>query len=398
MTEPLEGRPLSIALFSDSALPIRNGVSVSIDALVGHLREQGHNVHLFAPRYPGFVDEDPNVHRLRSLMTPFAGGTPFAWPLFTGARRFKREQFDVVHVHTPWITGMLGVRWARNAGIPVVATYHTQYVRYIHYVHFGPDWLKKAVTVRHICRVLNSCSRVIVPSAPGRRWLRRMGVHRPTSVIPTGVPKPRRFAQFSERGRLGARPGQTIVLTCSRLAPEKNFDLLISAFSRAVKLDPSLVLWIVGDGPDREQITELIRLHGIGNNVRLFGSVERSEVDHFYAAADLFVFTSVTETQGLVVLEAMSYGLPVVVCRGGGASTPIVDGVNGLKVRTDPVQISDAILRVAHDEWLAAKLCDGAKQSARRATVDVMARDTVKVYREALGDSSRKVLPVESAK
>ena len=398
MIESLEGRPLSIALFSDSAFPIRNGVSVSIDALVKRLRELGHSTHLFAPRFPGFVDQDPNIRRLRSVMTPFAGGTPFAWPFLTGEVRFKHEQFDVVHVHTPWIAGMLGIRWAHQADIPVIATYHTQYDRYIHYVPVAPDKLKRAVTVYHIRRLLNSCAQVIVPSPSALRWLRRMGVKAPTSVIPTGVPSPKRFVQFSERDRLGARPGQTIVLTCGRLAPEKNLGTLISAFSHAVKLDPSLVLWIVGDGPARGEITTQVRSHGIGDNVRFFGSVERSQVDRFYAAADIFVFTSVTETQGLVVLEAMSYGLPVVVCRGGGASTPIVEGVNGLKVRTDPSAIAEALLRVAHDEGLASKLCDGAKESAQKATIEVMADDTVQIYREAIGAASaaRPASPAKS--
>lgn len=389
----MSDRPLSIAFFSDSAFPIRNGVSVSIDALMKRLREMGHSAHLFAPRYPGHFDQDPNVHRIRSVMTPFAGGTPFGLPIFTREQgAFLRGRFDLVHVHTPWITAFVGMRWAHKTRVPVVATYHTLYDRYLHYVPWAPDVLKRWVVRRHITGVLNFTSHVICPSRHAERWMHRMGVRTPSTVIPTGVPTPKRLVQFSERERLGARPGQTIILTCSRLAPEKNFDLLIRSFAQAVRLDPSLVLWIAGDGPARESITNLIRQEGIGDHVRMFGWVGHDQLDRYYAAADIFLFTSVTETQGLVVLEAMSYGLPVIVCRGGGASAPIRNGVNGLKISTDRNEVASAILRVAHDEGLAARLCDGAKESARMSTVELMADRTLEVYRQAIGRAGdRKV-------
>ena len=125
---------LRIAVFSDSAFPVLNGVSVSIQALVSELRNSGHSVSVFTPSYWGYKDPDPNSYRFFSVPT-YVRSYPIAVPPFLGMLgRFRKQQFDIIHTHTPWIVGFVGLRWGQSHGIPVVATYHTLYDRYAHYI------------------------------------------------------------------------------------------------------------------------------------------------------------------------------------------------------------------------------------------------------------------------
>ena len=380
-------RQLSIALFSDSALPIINGVSVSIDALVTELRTRGHSVHVFTTSYPGHRDEDPNTHRFRSIRTHWTGEYPLAVPPFYPLlREFRTQRFDLIHTHTPFTVGFVGLRWAESHEIPIVTTYHTNYDKYAYYMPFTPKRYLRYKIAKHLNFYYNSVQQVITPSEASRRWLLRHSVRTPITVIPTGVPAPKMIDRPEARAALGLLPEQKLVLYAGRIAREKNIGVLLSAMQAAFQRDPDLLLMVVGDGPAREEYSLLARKLGIGDRVKFVGFVERSEVDSFYAAADLFAFSSMTETQGLVVLEAMSYGLPALVVQGGGAGAAVRDGENGYLLRNDPGEFAERLLNVLSDDVLYTKLSDGARATGREHTVPRMSDRVLDVYRQALGD------------
>ncbi|MFY9233568.1 MAG: glycosyltransferase family 4 protein [Fimbriimonadaceae bacterium] len=384
-------RRLRIAIFSDSCLPILNGVSVSIDALVQELRNRGHSVHIFTTSFPGHQDTDPNTYRFWALHTPWTGAYPMSLPPFIGTlRKFRRHEFDIIHTHTPFTVGFCGLRWAESHGIPIVSTYHTLYDRYAHYIPYFPRRYIRFKIAKHTNFYYSRVNHVIVPSVAAFRWLRRHSVETPISVIPTGAPR-RQLADRGEmRQMLGIPPDQRVMLYVGRIAREKNLSSLFEMAAIVCRADPSVRLWLVGDGPYRAACAEMARKLGIGDRVRFVGFVPRAEVDHYYAAADLFVFSSITETQGLVIQEAMAYGLPAVAVAGGGASASVRDGETGFVVKNDSLQFADAVLRVLGDEELYARLSEAASRAVREHGTAEMCEQVLDVYRQVLGGKPRR--------
>ncbi len=376
---------MRVAIFSDSALPILNGVSVSIDALVSELRNQGHSVHIFTARYPRYKDPDPNTYRFRAIETPISRGYPVAYPPFYRMLgKFRRHEFDVIHTHTPFLLGMVGFRWAESHDIPIVSTYHTLYDRYSHYFKLLPHRYIRFRIAKHTNFYYNRMDHVITPTDASQKWLRRHSVSTPITVIPTGIPLPQMTSRPEARLELGISLDAKIMLYVGRLAKEKNLGVLLEMAALAFRDDPTLRLWLVGDGPAREECIALARSLGIGDRVRFIGFVPRAEVDKYYAAADLFVFSSITETQGLVVQEAMSYGLPAIAVGGGGAGAAILDGENGFIVKNDSVDFAQTVSQVLHNDGLHARLSENAVRSVRKQGVPQMCEDVVSVYRSVI--------------
>jgi glycosyltransferase involved in cell wall biosynthesis len=372
-------------MFSDSALPILNGVSVSVDALVSELRDQGHSVHLYTARYPGYRDPDANTYRFRALETPISKGYPVAIPPFYRMLlKFRRHEYDIVHTHTPFMLGMVGLRWAESHGLPIVSTYHTLYDRYAHYFRILPRRYIRFRIAKHTNFYYNHVNHVITPSEASMKWLKRHSVTTPITIVPTGIVRGPMLERAEVRRSLGISPDARILLYVGRLAKEKNLAVLIEAVQAVFKEDPRARLWLVGDGPYRQECVEIVRRAGIGDRVRFVGFVPRAEVDKYYAAADLFVFSSITETQGLVVQEAMMHGLPAVVVAGGGAGASVIDGENGFLVKNEPTEIAHSIQRAFRDESLYAKLSDQAPRSVRDLGVPSMCEHVLAVYRQVI--------------
>lgn len=300
--------------------------------------------------------------------------------------KFRRNHYDVIHTHTPFTIGFVGLRWAKSHEIPIVTTYHTLYDRYAHYIP-GPRRYIRYKIAKHTNFYYNRVDRIITPSEASSRWLSRHNVTRPIHVIPTGTPGRSMLDRAEIRHSLGIEPEHRVMLYVGRLAKEKNLDTLFGMAAKVMADDPFARLWLVGDGPFRGECAEMARSLGIGDRVRFVGFVPREEVDRFYAAADLFVFSSITETQGLVVQEAMTYGLPAVVVSGGGAGAAIEPGENGFLVKNEVDDFATTVLRVFGDDHLHGLLCDGASRLVRSFTMADMTNDVLEVYQEAIGNS-----------
>ncbi len=376
---------LRIAIFSDSALPVLNGVSISIDALIRELRNQGHSVHLFCPHFPKHREADTNTHRFRALETPWTKGFPLAYPPFIRQlQKFRRYEFDIIHTHTIGIVGFVGLRWAESHDLPIVATYHTLYDRYAHYIPLLPKRYTRFKIAKHTNFFYSSVDHVITPSEASKKWLRRHSVETPLTVIPTGA-SPRVFLDRSEvRQSLGIPADHRILLYVGRLAIEKNMETLFEMAKLAMSENDHIRLLVVGDGPYRGECQALVRRHGIGDRVRFVGFVPPAEVSRYYTAADLFVFASVTETQGLVVQEAMSYGLPAVCVAGGGAGASIESGVNGALVRNDPRMFAATVLQLLADDERYTRMSEAASRSVRQNGTPEMCERVVDVYRRVI--------------
>lgn len=362
-------------------------MSISVRSLIEELRNAGHSVSLFTAAHFKYRDPDPNTYRFFAMQTPWTRGYPLAMPPFAPMlRQFRLQTYDVVHTHTPFTIGFVGLRWAESHGIPIVATYHTLYDRYAHYIPLPRRYIRFKIA-KHTNFYYNKVHQIITPSDAAGKWLRRHSVKRPITVIPTGIPGTSFFDRSEMRLSLGIAPDQKILLYVGRLAKEKNLETLLQAAALAFRDDPRLRLWLVGDGPHREACLQLIRALGIGDRVRFVGFVPREEVDKYYAVADLFVFASITETQGLVVQEAMSYGLPAVAVAGGGASEGIENGMNGFIVKNEAHELANHITGALEDDLELARLSDGARRSVRQYSTAHMTEKVVEVYRKAMGEA-----------
>jgi glycosyltransferase involved in cell wall biosynthesis len=378
-------RPLRLAIFSDSAPPIINGVSVSIQALTDGLRARGHEVHLFATGYPNRNESVEFEHRFFGVMTPASKDYPLAIPPFIKCRaEFDKINFDLVHTHTPFTVGYMGKRWAKSAGVPVVSTYHTHYDEYAHYAPLLPeDQVRKWIRA-HTERYYEDVDHIITPSDASLRWLRSHNVHQDASVIPTGVPVPTPLDRAESRTKLGLKMDSEIIVTVGRLSHEKSVDRTIRAFAFVAEARPHAELVIVGDGPAREELEELSHNLGISPKVHFIGAVHPSEVAPYYAAADVFAFSSTTETQGLVIIEAMSHGLPALIARGGGAQHAVDDGDSGLILDASEHVLADALIHVLEDPDLRERLSKGARVTADEYSIDRMIDRILYVYIQVL--------------
>lgn len=347
---------------------------------------QGHSVHVFTTRYPGHRDQDPNIWRFPSIRLPFFPQYPFAIPPFYGSlRHFRAHDFDIIHTHTPYTVGFVGLRWAESHNIPIVTTYHTLYERYAHYVPYFPKVYVRYKVARHTNYYYNRVAHVITPSEAAFTSLRRQSVNTPITIIPTGNPPVKEISRDSARKMMGAREGERALLYVGRISREKNITLLLDAVAQVMKNRSDTRLWMVGDGPDRLPAQKYARALGIGDRVKFVGAVPREQVDMYYAGSDLFVFASTTETQGLVIGEAMTHGLPAVAARGGGASDNISDGETGIIVGSSVAQIADAIEHLLDNPNLLAQLGDNCREFSRSWTHAESCKRVLSVYQSVLG-------------
>ncbi|MBV9233572.1 MAG: glycosyltransferase [Candidatus Eremiobacteraeota bacterium] len=304
---------LSVGFFTEVYRPVINGVVASVDALADGLRARGHHVYCFAPRVPGYDEADGPVFRMPSL--PLPTRMPYRLTLPLVSRRNRNaiiKRLSIVHVHSPFITGWMGLRYSRRFGMPLVYTYHTQLEAYAHYVPFEPNATRFA-TARLTRSFANCSDAVVVPTNAMATRLRELGVTVRLEVVPSGIDveffgSGRRDAAL--RRRLGVRDGERLLLYVGRLAKEKNVELLVASLARAA--DPSLHLVLAGEGPDRHGIEQLGQNLGLQPRLHFLGAVPRAKLPALYASADAFVMPSTSETQGLVLAEAMAAGAYIV--------------------------------------------------------------------------------------
>lgn len=383
---------LRVGLFTDSYPPVVNGVSTSVYTLAQELIRAGHEVSIFAPKFPGHTDLSDDIFRIPSVLTPFERQYPLPLPVMRGLMsRVGREGLDIIHSQSPFLMGQLALRASRRFRLPLVATNHTLYTEYSHYVPVAPESVTKATTRLIVRWYYQQCDALITPSrmAAGRLRDEYCVDGPPISIIPSGIPLPGEYSQ-SEKAQtkrdLGIPAGATMLLYVGRIAKEKNLGMLLEAFEEKISFrDPSVRLVIVGKGPDYEPIRQrVLDSTRIADRVIFAGFLERSAVDPIYAAADLFVFPSYTETQGMVTGEALAAGTPSVVVDQGGSPETVTDGVDGILVPNDKHAFARATLDLLQDTARREAMGIEARRRAAERTPERMAQKVVEVYDQAI--------------
>jgi 1,2-diacylglycerol 3-alpha-glucosyltransferase len=403
---PQQPRTWRIGMFSESFSPVRNGVTISLLTLTQELRAQGHYVCIFAPAHSQQPPEEPDVMRFPSFVSIFNRGYPLAypfWPRIVLSSQFADLRLDIVHTHTPFVLGLTGARLALSHHVPLVSTFHTLYWQYAHYMPFLPEGVTNTLLDLYLPWYYNHCTCIICPSKVTENALRSIGVNRPITIIPTGIPLPPESQLQGEvvqraRQRLEVPEGTPLLLYVGRLAPEKNVMWLLEVFQHVHAACPNAMLAFVGEGPLETALVEQVQALGFSEFVRFPGPIPRNELDAIYAAADVFCFPSTTETQGLVVGEARAAGLPCVVVNAGGAPETVRDGEDGFIVPVgDAEAFADRVLRLLTDKALAERMRRAARRNAERYTPAQMAQRVLEVYAEARKLSPPPRLPEPEA-
>ena len=389
---------MNILMLSDVYFPRVNGVSTSIRSFARNLVRGGHRVTLVAPGYgqPGIEQACDGEFGDAFQVQRLPARTIFFDPedrLITGraarhARaRLMSQRWDVVHVHTPFRAHQLGVKLGQALDVPVVETYHTYFEEYVaHYLPRLP-----AGVLRHAARALSRrlCHEVdhlIVPTAEMVDVLEGYGVRTPATVLPTGIDLDEFAGGDGQRFRasLGISATQPVVTTVSRLAVEKNIAFLIDAVKRVVPEFPDLVFVIAGEGPDAERLRKRVAEQDLQAHVRFVGNLDRSTgLLDCYRAADAFVFASPTETQGLVLLEAMALGVPIVSTAVMGTATVLRDAHSAIKSEEDVDAFAAHVVRVLKDKELRAHLSAAGPQDAQAWSMQALLPRILDVYAAA---------------
>ncbi len=388
--------PIKVAMFTNTFLPFIGGVPISVDRLRRSLISLGHRILVIAPGYGDDDEPDEGVVRISPLFARkkrFGMAVPnILWPGLY--RSFFAFRPDLVHVHHPYWLGWVGTFLARRLDVPVVYTYHTRLDRFSHAVPLPKAFFQNVLSHALIRRFSNRCDAVVVPTESAEYYMRMIGVRPPIFVLPTGIDQEKLSCVDEEsvealRGDIGIGD-EKVLITVSRLSREKNVEFMLDGISvLAARCAVPFKLVIVGDGPDRGRIEERIEQLSLGDRVFLTGAVSPEAIPVYYRLGDVFVFSSCAETQGMVVLEAMATGLPVVAVGSSGIDDFVKNGLNGYKTDLNHFAWSERIREILEDDDLRSRLSSDAKLFSKTYGMEEFGNAMSRVYAMALRGRAR---------
>lgn len=386
---------MRVLMISDVYFPRVTGVSTSIQTFAREFGAKGHEVTLIAPDY-GSSDYDASANesfeiiRIPSRYLPIDPEDRILQPF--KIRRLtdvlKGRGFDLLHIQTPFIAHYSGLGLAKRLELPVVESYHTFFEQYLHhYVPWVPArWMRGAA--RHFSTSqCNGVDALVVPSRAMLDVLRDYGIQTPAEVIPTGID----LDQFSQgdgrrfRARHGIPPERPVLVLVSRLAFEKNIEFILRALVRIKAEVPDVLLVIAGEGPAQRDLERLAEQLGLADNTRFLGYLNRDgSLEDCYRAGTAFLFASRTETQGLVLLEAMALGVPVVSTAIMGTKEVLGDGQGALIAEEDEADFAGKAVRLLKEPTLRKRLAREAVEHAHDWSAPVLADRLLKFYERVI--------------
>ncbi|MFC1990222.1 glycosyltransferase [Chloroflexota bacterium] len=373
---------MRIGLFTDTYIPEVNGVVTVLEMMTRELRREGHEVYVFCPSYPGGDGLCAGVYHFPSLKFIFYKGMRAAIPYNRSALRLI-PSLDIIHSHDPGSIGLMALWASKRYHIPHVHTYHSLYMDYRRYL---PRVIRpNSGMVKLISRLLcNRCNAIIAPSYQMKHELESYGITGPIYALPFGVDE----EEFSHEIRWNVRTALNIhtkdlLLYAGRLGVEKNLDFLLRSFRRLLSLQPGARLIIAGDGPQRQFLERYAMSLGIAPFVTFTGCIQRRDLIDLYKQA-IFVFASKTETQGLVLMEAMMAEAAVVAVGIMGPLDIITSGETGILVGEDENEFAGACCRLLQDGNERQKIGMAARKWARSQNSQVSTTRLLEIYSRAM--------------
>jgi 1,2-diacylglycerol 3-alpha-glucosyltransferase len=359
---------MRIGMMVDAYKPHVSGITNYVDVNKRHLERAGHEVYVFTFGDLDYRDGEPRVLR--------------------EAKRVL-QSMDILHVHHPFLSGRLALRYARPLQIPVIFTNHTRYDLYAQaYLPLIPEELSDGLLKAYMPNFCQAVNLVVSPSEGMKKVLLGLGVTSPIEVVPNGVELDRYYkAQPLPRTDFGYRNEDVLLIYVGRLGPEKNLVFLLRAFNAVAQAFNNVHLLILGDGPARADMEALATELGLSARVRFEGMVPYDKLPAYLAMCDAFVTASVTEVHPLSVIEAMGAGLPVLGIHSPGVSDTVEDGLTGFLTQEDAATFAVKMTRLVTEGELRRKMGAAAREAsssyAIERTIQLMLKHYERLFQEA---------------
>ncbi len=380
---------MRIGLFTDTYAPQINGVTTVVQMMQKEFKALGHEPIVFAPSYPDQPEtEGPEVWRFPSRQVNFHPESRMTWPYRRKVPSILSE-LDIIHSHTPFSVGLLGLWASRHYNIPHVHTYHTFFTEYRHYIP-RPIRPTKKMTERISRAFCNRCELILAPSEEMKQELDNYEFSTPVLAMPFGIDLDT-FSQPIRRDlkkNLNLSSETKVLLTAGRLGPEKNFSFVLDSFAQLKQKLDDVVLVIAGDGAARQDLEQQAAKLGIQKSVIFLGYVDRSELVDYYPQADLFVFASKTETQGIVLLESQASGTPVVAIGEMGVLDVVNDAQSGYLVNEDLDAFTASVFELLTDDEKYKVFSKSAFELAQKHSAQKTCEELMKKYEQLLNHSA----------
>jgi glycosyltransferase involved in cell wall biosynthesis len=383
---------MRIGIFTDIYKPDINGVTTSIETFREQLEKRGHEVFIFAPNVTGAIKEK-NVFRLPSLaiedITP--PNVPIGIPILPIINKvIKPLKLDVIHTQLPFLVGYLGHHAAERLNLPEVHTYHSHLTEYSHY---APSQILQPIVKYGLKRLSRSfCNKsdiVIAPSSSIKDLLLNYGVKSPIIINPTGI-NLKNFKRLdkTDRNKLFTKysipKDKKILLFGGRIAEEKNLIFLLHALKIIVEDYPECFLIIAGGGPNEKTIKKAIIKMKLQGRAIVTGYLAKEEIAKFFGSADIFTFPSLTETQGLVLCEAMASQTPVVAINELGPKDIVTNGIDGYLTKNDLADFSQTVLNLLENEPLRKTIAKATQKNVERFSIENRTNRLIEIYEQAI--------------
>jgi glycosyltransferase involved in cell wall biosynthesis len=376
---------MRIGIFSECYKPTKNGVVTSIDTFREIFELEGHQVFIFAPKTWDYKDAaDGHIFRFPSIIVPGQANYPIGIPICPRIDAVvSLLKLDIIHVQSLFPVSRYGRRQARKLKIPLVMTYHTLIEEYAHYIPFFKKPTQNFL-IKLSRNFANSCDQIVTPSSPMKEKLLEYGVSKPIEIIPTGI----RIEDFKTtdpeklKRKYNIDLDKKILLYAGRIAEEKNLPFLIQAYKKIIDQYPKVHLLIVGDGPDKGKIEKEVKSLELEKNVTFAGFLDREEITKVYGAIDIFTFPSKTETQGIVVAEAMAGGNPAIAVNEMGPTEIIEDGKNGYLVPDNETVFAEKVLELLKNPTKMDEMAESARARAEEFDYHKTGQKMLELYQK----------------
>lgn len=382
----IEEEFMNIAFFTDTYYPDLNGVVITVDNLSKALRKRGHKVYIFAPKIKGdYKDEDPDLIRLSSIKIMSHVEPQIYSPNLIPNKEFRKifsHKYDIIHAHGNGPYSGLGYFASKVKRIPFVMTFHTIHTLYTHYI-FGGKIIKPKMVEKFLSFFAYRCKVVFVPSKKMQDELIKYGVKKKIYISPNFLD----FKKFDKvttgylHKLLNLPKSAEIILTVVRVGKEKNIDFLLRVFEKVYKKNKNAHFVIVGQGPEKENLEQLAKDLKVSDRIHFTGKIGYEFMPQVYKDANIFVFSSYTETQGICVLEAAASGVPLVVNDDTSFYNMVENEVNGFALPLNEEKFAEKILLLLSDSKLNSKMGEESYKIARKNfSEDKITDDLLKVY------------------
>jgi glycosyltransferase involved in cell wall biosynthesis len=376
---------MNIAIFTNNYLPNPYGVSGSIESFRKQFEKLGHTVYIFAPNYKNYKDDNLNVFRYPALDIKYKIKFPLAIPFSPKMNKIiENLKFDIIHSQHPNLLGGAAAKWAKKKNIPLVFTWHTLYDQYAHFVPFVPQKLASKYIINKAVKYANGSNFVITPTESVKKIINDWGVkNKNIEAIPTGVEE--KFYQNPDRNlirqKVDIKDYEILLLLVSRLTHEKNIEFLFDSVIKVLNNNSTVKFLVAGEGYLLPKLKNVAKENNLQDKILFEGIVEKENLKNYYASADIFVYASKSETQGMIVSEAMYMGLPIVAVDAPGVCDLVKNNENGFLVRESDDEFASAVQKLIDDKELRDKFGIESKKIARENFTDqVCAEKMLKVY------------------